>query len=64
MPVSDEFLVFVLDQLAFKPFADKPVIMSYYELPPDVLESPEELIDWARRSLAVQSGKKKKGRRP
>ncbi|ABW65975.1 TfoX/Sxy family protein [Desulfosudis oleivorans] len=110
MPVSNEFLIFVLDQLAewggvtarkmfggaglyrdgrmfgliagdvvylkvddsnreafvragssaFKPFADKPVSLSYYEVPPDVLEVPEELIDWAARSLAVQSRKKKK----
>ena len=113
MPVSNEFLGFVLDQLAewggvtarrmfggaglyrdgkmfgliaddmvylkaddtnreafiragssaFKPFAGKPVVMPYYELPPDVLESPDELIEWAGRSLAVRSGKKKKGRR-
>jgi len=47
----------------FKPFADKPVRMSYYEVPPDVLEVPEELIEWARRFLAIQNRKKKKGRR-
>jgi DNA transformation protein len=27
--------------------------MSYYELPPDVLEDPEECATWARRSVAV-----------
>ena len=112
MSVSDEFLAFVLDQLAewdgvtarkmfggaglyrdgkmfglvaddiaylkvddsnredfiqagckaFKPFADKSVVMSYYEVPPDVLESPEELIEWAGKSLAIQSRKKKRAK--
>jgi len=42
----------------FKPYPDKPTTMSYFEIPPDVLESPDELIQWAKRSLAIQ---KKKG---
>jgi len=104
MPVSDEFLVYVLDQLSawggvsvrrmfggaglyrdgemfglvtddaaylkvddsnrddfaragagpFKPFPDKSTVMSYYEIPAEVLEQSEELIDWAKRSLAIQ----------
>ena len=42
----------------FKPYADKPVVMSYYEIPPDVLENSEELIKWAEKSLAIQKKKK------
>lgn len=42
---------------AFKPYADKPVEMSYYEIPPEVLEDTEELVRWAKRSLAIQRGR-------
>lgn len=113
MPVSDDFLVFVLDQLSewggvtarrmfggvglfrdglmfgliandvfylkaddanreafiragssdFKPFADKPGRISYYEVPPDVLEVPDELVEWARGALAIQIRKTKKAAR-
>ena len=109
MPVSDEFLTFVLDQLAgwgpvaarrmfggaglyrdgkmfgliaddvaylkvddsnreafvkagsspFKPFPDKPMSMSYYEIPPDILENREKLKGWATRSLAIRKKRKK-----
>jgi len=41
----------------FKPFPDKSGVMSYYEIPPEVLENPEELCCWAQRSLDIQ-GKK------
>jgi len=43
----------------FKPYADKPTVMSYYEIPPEVLEQPDELIAWAQRSLAIQKKRKK-----
>lgn len=36
----------------------KATVMSYYEVPPDVLEQPDELIEWAARSLAIQKKKK------
>lgn len=105
MPVSDEFLEYVLDQLSrwenvsarkmfggaglyrdgkmfgliaddvaflkvddsnrqrfvqagsspFKPYPDKTTVMSYFEIPPDILEKPEELVEWAKCSLAIQS---------
>ena len=42
----------------FQPYADKPVTMSYYEIPPDILENPGELIIWAEESLAIQKNKK------
>jgi len=32
--------------------------MSYYEIPPEVLEQPHELAQWAERALRTQ-GKKK-----
>ncbi len=38
----------------FKPWPDKPMTMSYYEIPPDILEQPPELAEWATRSLAIQ----------
>jgi DNA transformation protein len=48
----------------FCPYPDKPTLsrhqaprvsMSYYEVPADVLEDPEECVTWARRSVAVAS---------
>ncbi len=44
---------------AFKPYPDKPVSMSYYEIPPEVLEDRKELAGWAQKSLDIQSKKKK-----
>jgi DNA transformation protein len=39
---------------AFQPFKDKPEFsMSYYQAPADVLEDAEELVRWARASVAV-----------
>ncbi|MBU1694171.1 MAG: TfoX/Sxy family protein [Verrucomicrobia bacterium] len=45
---------------AFKPYPNKPAVMSYYEVPADVLERPEELVLWARRSWSIQNSQKKK----
>ena len=45
----------------FQPFADKPQYsMSYYSIPVDVLEDAEELLRWARRSVAIASPQKKR----
>jgi DNA transformation protein len=44
----------------FQPFPDKRETMSYYEIPPDVLENPEELVLWAKTSLAIEGKKKKR----
>jgi len=42
-----------------KPFENKPTILSsYYELPPDILEEPEEFVEWAEESLAIQKKRK------
>jgi DNA transformation protein len=43
----------------FKPFPEKDTIMSYYEIPADVLENPEQLTVWAQRSLTIAQKKKK-----
>ena len=44
----------------FNPYPDKvkTAVMSYYEIPPEVLEDPDELSQWAQRSLDIQKGKK------
>lgn len=28
--------------------------MSFWELPPDIFEDPEKMIEWAEESLAIQ----------
>ena len=39
---------------AFRPYADRPeVSMSYFATPADVLENPEELLIWSRRSVTA-----------
>jgi DNA transformation protein and related proteins len=52
---------------AFRPYADRPeVSMTYFEVPADALEDPGELIQWARRSVAVamkKTARRKTGRR-
>jgi len=44
----------------FNPYPDKvkTAIMSYYEIPADVLENPDELARWSERSLAIARKKK------
>ena len=43
----------------FNPYPDKSTVMSYYEIPPEVLENSEELSQWAQRSLDIQAKKKR-----
>jgi len=38
---------------AFQPYADKPMIMPYYQVPARVLEDADELTTWARASVRV-----------
>jgi DNA transformation protein len=38
---------------AFRPYADKPMSMSYYQVPARVLEDGDELTAWARSSVRV-----------
>jgi DNA transformation protein len=42
----------------FKPYPDKPAMMSYFEIPPDILENPAELAEWAAESLSIQKKRK------
>jgi DNA transformation protein len=46
----------------FKPYRDAPGTMKYYEVPVAVLESPTDLVAWARRAVAVaaDAGRRKK----
>jgi DNA transformation protein len=37
----------------FKPYADRPMTMPYYQVPASVLEDAEELSTWARVSVRV-----------
>ena len=47
---------------AFNPYPEKTkaYVMSYYEIPVDVLESPEQLAEWAQRSLTIAKKKDRK----
>ena len=47
---------------AFNPYPEKgnKYVMSYYEIPADVLEDKELLGEWAECALAVAKNKKKK----
>jgi len=42
----------------FKPFPKRPTILSFYEVPVEVLENSEELIEWAKESLSIQKSRK------
>ena len=39
----------------FKPWDDKPMVMSYYEVPADLMEDAEMLLEWSAQSLAIQT---------
>ena len=41
----------------FKPMADKPPMRSYYQVPIDVLEDRDEIVRWAKDSIAVGARK-------
>ena len=38
----------------------KTMTMAYHEVPPDVLENPQELTAWAHKAIQIASVKKKK----
>ena len=43
----------------FRPYKDKPHLsFTYYEVPAEVLEDREELVAWARRSVAAAAADK------
>jgi DNA transformation protein and related proteins len=50
---------------AFRPFKDKPLYsMTYYEVPAEVLEEPEDLARWARKSCEVALASREPPKQP
>jgi DNA transformation protein len=41
----------------------KTMTMAYHEVPPDVLENPQELVLWARKAIQLAATKVKKSRK-
>ncbi|MCO1602525.1 TfoX/Sxy family protein [Desulfosporosinus nitroreducens] len=41
----------------FQPFAEKPMVMPYYEVPVDILENIELLAEWAKKALIASRNK-------
>ncbi len=37
----------------FKPYADRPATMSYYEVPAELFDDRDALLSWAREACAV-----------
>ncbi len=49
----------------FDPMPERPAKFSYFSVPPDVLEQPDELTVWARKALAASARRPvKRARRP
>ena len=55
----------------FKPFADrpattKPITMPYWEVPPEVMDDPDDLCHWGRAAFdaALRTRKPKKPKKP
>jgi len=44
----------------FRPVLDRPVSMSYWRVPLEVLEDPAELVAWARAAVAAASRVRRK----
>ncbi len=44
----------------FRPVADRPVSMSYFRVPLEVLEDPTELVEWARAAIRAANAPKPK----
>lgn len=73
--LDDNVLYFKVDDLsrdeylargmgAFRPFRDRPEYsMSYYQVPADVIEDAETLVNWARSAVRVAKPAQQK-RRP
>jgi DNA transformation protein len=48
----------------FRPVLDRPVSMSYFRVPIEVLEDPPELTEWARAAIRAANTPKPKRRGP
>jgi TfoX/Sxy family transcriptional regulator of competence genes len=44
---------------AFRPFGEHAPVMSYHQLPEEVLEDPEMLRRWAERAIASARAKRR-----
>ena len=62
--IADDILYFKVDDTnrpdfeaagmgPFRPFKDSSEVMQYYEVPADVLEDRDLLVEWARRAALV-----------
>ncbi len=60
--IADEVLYFKADATSkpmfeaagmapFKPFAHKPMVMPYWEVPADVMDEPDQLCAWGRAAF-------------
>jgi len=47
----------------YAPAGKPPVAMSYWEVPPRLLEEPEELVEWAREAHRIACASKAKSSR-
>jgi DNA transformation protein len=47
----------------FRPYEDRPMTMSYYEVPAAVLEDADELCRWARGAIGAAARKPPAGKR-
>jgi DNA transformation protein len=45
----------------FQP-SEKQTLSSYYEVPADVIEDGEQLVEWARKAVAAQEAEKRSGK--
>jgi DNA transformation protein len=66
--VADDVLYFKVDDSnrpdyeaegmeAFRPFPEKSMVMSYYQVPIDVIEDKEAINEWAERAVSVAERK-------
>ena len=49
--------------LTYRPAGKDPVAMTYFEVPPRLLEEPEELASWAREAHRIACASKRKSPR-
>lgn len=49
----------------FKPFEDREMVMSYWEVPPEIIDDRARIAEWGRRAVeaAQRSGTRGKSRR-
>jgi DNA transformation protein len=69
--IADDVLYFKVDDATrgdferrgmgpFRPYGEDGEVMGYYEVPPDLLEDPEQLRPWAEKALTVTRRKRAK----